>query len=131
MSVLELNAESIAQLEKAMIDFQGDTEKTINDVLHNEGSQLIQDAVRRLIPESKKKWKGKKAAAADGKSLTDVKENLSVTVKTTKPYQYLYFPDDGTNTRRHVGNQQFFQKGGESQIEEITNRCITRLADNF
>lgn len=131
MSVLGLNAESIADLEKAMIDFQGDTEKTINEVLHNEASLLIQDAIRRLIPESKKTWSGKKAAAASAKSLTDVKENLSVTVKTTKPYQYLYFPDDGTNTRRHVGNQQFFQKGGDSQIEEITNRCITRLTENF
>lgn len=131
MSVLGLNAESIADLEKAMIDFQGDTEKTINEVLHNEASPLIQDAIRRLIPESKKTWNGKKAAAASAKSLTDVKENLSVTVKTTKPYQYLYFPDDGTNTRRHVGNQQFFQKGGDSQIEEITNRCITRLTENF
>lgn len=131
MSVLALNAEAIENLEKAMVDFQGDTEKTINDVLHNEASPLIQDAIRRLIPESKKNWKGKKAAAASGKSLTDVKENLSVTVKTTKSYQYLYFPDDGTNTRRHVGNQQFFQRGGESQIDEITDRCITRLTENF
>lgn len=131
MGVLELNAESIANLEKAMIEYQGDTEKTINDVLHNDASQLIQDAVKRLIPESKKTWNGKKAAAASGKSLTDVKENLSVTVKTTKPYQYLYFPDDGTNTRRHVGNQQFFKRGGESQIDEITKRCITRLTENF
>ena len=131
MSVLTLNAESFAELEKAMVDYQGNTEKTINDVLHNEASPLIQDAVRRLIPESKKTWKGKKAAAVDGRSLTDVKENLSVTVKTTKQYQYLYFPDDGTNTRRHVGNQQFFQRGGESQIDEITNRCINRLTENF
>lgn len=131
MSVLTLNAEAIENLEKAMIDYQGNTEKTINDVLHNEASPLIQDAIRRLIPESKKTWKGKKAAAASAKSLTDVKENLSVTVKTTKTYQYLYFPDDGTNTRRHVGNQQFFQRGGESQIDEITNRCITRLTENF
>lgn len=131
MSILELNAESVEELEKAMIAFQGNTENIINDVLHNEASPLIQDAVRGLFPESKKTWKGKKAAAKDGKSLTDVKENLSVTVKTTKQYQYLYFPDDGTNTRRHVGNQQFFQRGGESQIDEITKRCINSLTENF
>lgn len=131
MSVLELKAEEIAKLEKEMIDFQGDTENVINDVLHNEASTLIQDAVRRLMPVSGETWKGKKPAAQTGKSLMDVQGNLSITVKTSKQYQYLYFPDDGTNTRRHVGNQQFFQRGGESQIDEIKNRCINRLSNAF
>ena len=131
MAVLELNVESLDDLQRAMIDFQGNTENAINDVLHNEASQLIQESVRRLIPESKKTWKGKKAPASSGKSLTDEKGNLSITVKTTKQYQYLYFPDDGTNTRRHVGNQQFFQRGGESQTDEIINRCIKRLTEAF
>lgn len=131
MSVLELNAEEVAKLERAMIDFQGNTENVINDVLHNEASSLIQDAVRRLMPVSGETWKGKKPAAKTGRSLMDVQGNLSITVKTSKQYQYLYFPDDGTNTRRHVGNQQFFQRGGESQIDEITDRCINRLSNAF
>lgn len=131
MATLSIDVTQIEKLQKSMIDFQGNTEKGINDVLHNEASPLIQDAIRRIMPVSGAMWKGKKMAAKSGKSLTDMKENLSVTVKTTKQYQYLYFPDDGTNTRRHVGNQQFFQRGGDSQIDEIINRCITRLTDNF
>ena len=119
------------QLHQSMENFQGNTEKVINNVLHEEAAPLISDAVKRLMPRSGAKWKGKKAAAADANSLMNKKENLAITVKTKKAYQYLYFPDDGTNTRRHVGNQQFFRRGGESQTNEIINRCIKRLTNDF
>lgn len=119
------------QLYQQMENFQGNTEKVINKVLHEEASPLISDAVKRLMPRSGARWKGKKAAAADANSLMDKKENLAITVKSRKAYQYLYFPDDGTNTRRHVGNKQFFKRGGESQRNEIVNRCINRLVNDF
>lgn len=119
------------QLYQQMENFQGNTEKVINKVLHEEASPLISEAVKRLMPRSGARWKGKKAAAADANSLMDKKENLAITVKSRKAYQYLYFPDDGTNTRRHVGNKQFFKRGGESQRNEIVNRCINRLVNDF
>ena len=131
MAYLKIDVAGIEKLQNAMKDFEGNTEKTINEVLHNEASPLMQDAIRRLIPVSGRSWKGKKPAAKNSKSLTDEKGNLSITVKTTKNYQYLYFPDDGTNTRRHVGNQQFFLKGGESQLTEIIDRCVNRLVNSF
>ena len=83
------------------------------------------------MPVSGREWKGKKTAAKSAKSLTDLKGNLFVWVKTTNNYHYLYFPDDGTNTRRHVGNQQFFLKGAESQQETIVDLCIKKLVDSF
>lgn len=119
------------RLQNAMKQFPGNTEKEINEVLHNEASPLIQDAIRRLMPVSGKTWKGKAPAAKTGKSLTDEKGNLFITVKTSKKHQYLYFPNDGTNTRRHVGEQYFFERGGESQQTEIVDRCINRLVTNF
>lgn len=130
-TLLKLDFSGVDTLQKAMRAYQGDTEKVINDVLHNEAGELIHDAVKRLIPVSGKEWRGKKPAAAKSNSLMIVGENLSVTVKTRPVYNYLYFPDDGTNTRRHVGNQQFFQRGGEEQTEEIVNRCIKKLVNGF
>lgn len=118
-------------LQQAMKNFQGNTEEVINDVLHNEGGQLIEDEVKRLMPMSGRHWKGKKPAAKNSNSLMQKKDNLSVTVTTKKAYQYLYFPDDGTSTRRHAGNQQFFFKGGESKKDEIIDRCILRLTEDF
>jgi len=122
MSRFDLHIDQFDDLQQAMKNFQGNTEETINDVLHNEAGELIKDAIKLLMPESGKTWKGKKKAAKHANSLTIKKENLAVTVKTTNSYHYLYFPDDGTNTRRHVGNQEFFRRGGESKIEEIKDR---------
>ena len=131
MAVFRIDGDDLERLQKTIKNFPGDAEKAINEVLHDEGSQQIQKAVRNLMPVSGREWKGKKTAAKSAKSLTDLKGNLFVWVKTTNNYHYLYFPDDGTNTRRHVGNQQFFLKGAESQQETIVDLCIKKLVDSF
>ena len=131
MSVFKLGFEEFARLEEAMKNFHGNTEETINDVLHNEGGQLIHDEIKRLMPMSGKRWKGKKPPAKTSNSLQIVGGNLSVTVRAKKAYQYLYFPNDGSSTRRHVGNQQFFLNGGENQKEDIVNLCINRLVNGL
>lgn len=131
MAKLDLDFVAMDDLQQAMKDFQGNTEEIINDVLHNEAGELVQDAIKRLMPVSGKTWKGKKKAAKHSNSMMNVNENLALTVKSKTAYNYLYFPDDGSNTRRHIGNQQFFKKGGESQIDEIKDRCIGRLVNDF
>lgn len=127
MSVFRLDWAELQGLEQAMKEYQGNVEEVINDVLHNEAGQLIHDEIKRLMPRSDRQ----KRHAKDSNSLLIQGGNLSVTVTTKKAFQYLYFPDDGTNTRRHVGNQQFFMRGGENQKEEILNRCIGRLVGAF
>ena len=131
MAKLGLDFVAMDDLQQAMKDFQGNTEEIINDVLHNEAGELVQDAIRRLMPESGKTWKGKKKAAKHANSMMNVNENLALTVKSKNAYSYLYFPDDGSNTKNHIGNQQFFKKGGESQLNEIKDRCIGRLVNDF
>ena len=124
----KLNFAEVDQLQKAMQDYAGNVEDTINDVLHNYAGDKAQETIYRLMPKSDKK---KGVHARDSKSLQNVNGNLSVTVTTTKKFGYLYFPDDGTNTRRHVGNQQFFARGGEAVQDDITNRCVLALTNNF
>lgn len=135
MARFDLDVRDMDVLFEAMKNFQGNTEEVINDVLHNEAGELIQDEIQRLMPVSGITWKGKKKAAKQAKSLNIVKENLAVTVKTKDTYHYLWFPDDGQNVRnpnrRKAGNKQFFKKGGESQIDEIVDRCIGRLVNDF
>ena len=131
MAVFRVDATEFERLQNAIKNFPGDAETVINEVLHGEGSQLIQDSIRNLMPVSGREWKGKKPAAKSAKSLTDLKGNLFVEVITTKNYQYLYFPDDGTNTKKHAGNQQFFLKGAETQQEAIIDLCINKLITAF
>lgn len=126
-----INITEADRLLKAIKEFSGSVEDTINDVLHNEIGDLAQTEIKRLMPVSNKHWKGKKPAAKTSNSLRNLNENLSVTVRTQKAYQYLYFADDGTNTRRHIGNQRFFARGGENIQGEIIDRCTNKLLNNF
>jgi HK97 gp10 family phage protein len=127
--MLKINALGVDALQKALKEYGENTEEAINDVLHNYAGDRAQEEIRRLIPVSGKHWKGKAPAAKTSQSMRNEHGNLSVTVTTAKKYQYLYFPNDGTNTRRHVGNQQFFEKGGEAATNDIVERCISRLTE--
>ncbi len=129
--MLNINISEFEKLQRAIKEYQGNVEEAINGVLHNEGAQLIQDSIRQFMPVSNKTWKGKKAAAKSANSMRQTDGNLSVTVRSAKTYQYLYFPDDGTNTRRHVGDQQFFLKGAEAVADDILERCVGKLINNF
>jgi len=123
-----LDVYQMDRLISALHDFEGDTESAINDVLHNEAGDLAQEAIRRLMPTSGKRWKGKRPPAKTSKSMRNDKANLEVTVRNTSYYDYLYFPNDGSNTRRHAGQQFFFERGGESVVDDIIRRCIDRLS---
>lgn len=131
MARFEMDTKEVERLYNAVKNFPGNAEQSINDVFHNDAPPLVSEEIKRLMPVSGKQWKGKAPAAKTAKSLTDEKSNLAFAVKTTGKYHYLYFPDDGTNTRRHVGNQQFFQRGGENKQTEIVDRCRTRIVTDF
>lgn len=118
----------VDRLQQAMEQYAGNTEDAINEVLHDEGTtQLVQERIRALMPVSGKRWKGKKPAAKTSQSMKNEMGNLFVEIKNAKNYQYLYFPNDGSNTRRHVGQQFFFERGGEMAQDEIVDRCVNRL----
>ena len=129
--MFDVDISGVEDIEKAIKEYQGNAIEAINEVLHNEGSQLIQSSIRRLMPVSGAKWKGKKGGAKDSNSLGQISTDLAVTITTRKNYQYLYFPDDGTNTRRHIGNQQFFKRGAEAVKSEIVNKCLQRLTQEL
>lgn len=131
MARLDLELKDFERLQQAMVQFQGNSAKIINQVFHDEGVQWVSEEIQRLMPVSGRTWSGKANAAKGSKSLTDEKENLSFTVKTTKKYHYLYFPDDGSNTKHHAGNQQFFKKSGETKQNDIIERCVLRLTEEF
>lgn len=134
-TVFKIDTQQFDVLQRAIQLYSGDAERTVNDVLHNEGGKLIQDEIMRLLPESGRTWKGKRTAAKRAKPFTQKNENLAVIVRTVSAYHYLYFPDDGTNTRRHIGYhgkpREFMYKGAENQTGKIIDRCIDRLIEKW
>ncbi len=126
--ILSIDFSEFNRLRNALQTYQGNTEETINDVFHNYAGNRAQTDIYRLMPISDKK-KGKHAK--ESKSLSNVNGNLSVTVTARGKWHYLYFPDDGSNTIHHAGNQRFFDRGGEAAQDDIVERCITQLTTNF
>ena len=107
--------------------YKDDGIKTINDVLYSEGAEVIQNEIESILPASGRSWKKKKKPASTAKPFTHVDELLAVTVKTRTAYGYLYFPDDGSNTKRHAGNQMFMQRGAENSEDRIIEICLGKL----
>lgn len=128
-ATFDVEYEEITDLEKAIKDYPGDAEEKINTYLHGEGYETFAKAIQNAMPVSGRNWKGKAAPAKHAKSLQDKykDENLAVTVRATNKYNYLYFPNDGENTVRHVGNQRFFERGVEQEADNAVNDMLDLL----
>ncbi len=117
------------ELEETIKQYQEGAEEKINKYLHGKGYGVLDDSIHNAMPESGREWRGKKKQAKSAKSLQDKNksEKLAVTIRATTAYGYLYFPNDGGNTKKHNGNQQFFEKGVEAKSEEVVNDMIELL----
>lgn len=134
-TTFRLDTQQFDTLQRAMQLYPSTAGREVDDVLHNEGGKLINDEIMRLLPESGRSWKGKRTAAKRAQPFTQVNDSLSVTVKTKSAYNYLYFPDDGTNTKNHIGYRgrprEFMYKGAENQTARIMELCIDRLIQKW
>lgn len=123
-----LSHEEFDRMTEAIKSFPGDAEQVINDTLHGYGAELISERIKNFMPVSDKR---KGTHAVDAKSLRHTDTHLATTVRSAKKYQYLYFPDDGTNTKRHVGNQQFFRRGAEDASGDIVDAITGKLTQKL
>lgn len=101
----------------------------IDEVLKNEGATEIKKNITRLLPSSGRHWKGKGSSAIQvmpGK-FEQRDSMLEVTIAAVGKYHYLYFPDDGTNTKKHAGEQHFMRRGAENTYNKIFYLCLRKL----
>ena len=120
----EVDATEMDRLMEVAQQWPQVSEDAINDVLHGEGGRLIGLRIDNLIPVSGRTFKGHTSGAKGSAWQSYDKPNLGVTVAARGKRAYLYFPDDGTNTKRHAGNKQFFAKGAEDATDEVVDLCI-------
>lgn len=127
----DFKVDSSGELLNLMKNVEGNTEKVINDIFWNEAGPLINDEIVSLLPVSNRTWRGKKKSAKYAQPFNQENKNLSVTVKTKFDYHYLYFPDDGTNTKGHAGEQYFMYEGALNKRSSIIERCIAEITEKF
>lgn len=129
-----LDASEFDRLQESIQQYEGDhAGRLIDEVLHGEGAELIKQQITPLIPASGRTWakKGAPASIAMPRKFSQDNGPLSVTIAARGKYHYLYFPDDGSNTRRHAGNQHFFQRGAEESAQRIIDLCVGKLTEGL
>ena len=125
--------QEVEKLAERMEKFGAGAGQIIDDVLHGEGAKDIKEKIAHLLPSSGRSWSGKRAAASTvmpGKFKQD-NGQLSVTIAARGAYGYLYFPDDGSNTRKHAGNKQFMRRGAEAAAPDVIEKCLGKLTEGF
>lgn len=109
--------------------------RVVDEQLRGEGARKIKRSIPELIRPSGRTWRGKAPSMAGnpgaGEKLAQDNEPMSVTIAARGRYGYLYFPDDGANTRRHAGNQRFMLRGAERAAPEIAEDLESALVEAF
>ncbi len=100
-----------------------------------EALEQVGPAITRLLPVSGRTFSGHplgaKAAGYQAVFMARSATVDSVVFTTTPAWHYLYFPDDGKNSKRHRGNQRFMVRGGQEAAPKIADEICTRLAKKF
>lgn len=131
-SYITIDYSQLDELQSYIEKFEGESLRIINEVIHGEAPEIIQQNIQKLLPASNRTWKGKKTGARNALPfMADNNEMLATTIKTKKDYGYLYFPDDGSNTEKHRGNQNFTGRGAEASKSKIIDICIGKLTNAF
>lgn len=130
MSYFELDSRTAEKVIDKVTQFADgrEAENVINTFLWEEGGELIDNEIRTMLPVSGRTWKGKAAAAKSTDPFKkETGKNLQVRVYTKGKYHYLYFPDDGSDTIHHAGNQQFMFDGASQKSQEIGDKILEKL----
>lgn len=128
-----IKAEEIDSLKELLDKFGEKSYKIVNEVLHSdEAAKVVEDNISALLPFSSRNWKGKSTPASQAQPFrSDNSELLTLIIKTKKKYNYLYFPDDGSNTKNHRGNQHFMKRGGDASVSTIAQLCAAQLMNEL
>lgn len=116
---------------EAFEQYSGHPGPIIDRILHEQGGKLINDAIINILPASNRTWAGKKPAASTTQPFVQENGSLFVTIKTKPAYHYLYFPDDGTNTKFHAGEQNFMERGAWNVSGKIIDLCVGALINKI
>lgn len=128
-----IDYQELDKIENLFNEFPDTAKAAVNDVLHSDlAVDMVEDNIQPLLPSSGRHWKGKGAAAASTQPFRKgPNELLTLIVRSKTKYNYLYFPDDGSNTIRHMGNQHFMKHGAESSLGALAELCATSVINEF
>ncbi|MBP1045270.1 hypothetical protein I6N96_03200 [Enterococcus sp. BWM-S5] len=109
------------RLTEAMKKIPDHSERVINQTLQTKVEKTADTEIITKMPlsEMKKRLKGH-AHAKESRSLNTKHENLGFTIRPTKKFNYLKYPDLAIGTSWNNEPQEFMRKGMEQKVPAIT-----------
>lgn len=130
--MFEIDASAIDALHDQMKRYGSNASKVIESALRTDGYDTVNKSIISLLPESGRMWPSRRTAPASSTDpFEEIDELLGFTIKSTKEYNYLYFPDDGSNTVHHRGGQQFMKRGADAVMNDLVEMIETKLIESF
>lgn len=132
-----VEVDDIDRIASKLEQYGEEAKTVIQEYLIDEGFKRIAPSIQNLIPASGRNWKGKKPAAskADINRIFDrYTQDGGTTLRIDShypDYHYLYFPNDGENTIRHMGSQHFMLRGAEAISPQVVDDILQRLTAAF
>lgn len=93
----------------------------------DEAGPVIARRIDALMPVSGRRFRGHSSPARGSAWQRYTPEGAGIEVAASGARRYLYFPDDGTNTVRHAGNQQFFPRGAQAAAPDVAEGALDAL----
>lgn len=131
MARIGLDCEQYDRLIQTTARLGENVENAINEALRTDRIKIwMINSITESTPVSSAKlgsWHP--VHAKNAKPYKEQYENLAVTIKSRKDFHYLYFPDDGSNTKRHQGMQQFMLQGMENVSGQIVDEIVEQIVE--
>lgn len=133
-SSLSFTFDGVENLQKVMEAYGQGAGRVVQEVYRDFAADEIKSNILPLVHSSGRVFKGHRRGAKQSgidKVFGQQIDGLSLTVKTNRSFGYLYFPDDGSNTRKHAGQQHFMQRGLDKSVQAIVDRCVAKLQEEL
>lgn len=134
MSVIDIDTTGVTQVQERMAEYGQGAGRVIQGVYEDFAAKDIKENVLPLVHSSGRVFKGHRQGAKSAGPEKVFRHNvngLELVVRSQTKFGYLYFPDDGSNTKRHAGRQNFMGRGLEQSVPDIVDRCVARLTEEF
>lgn len=128
----QIHAEELLGFAERFTGFGQVSEDSVNEVVHEQGGPVIYEEIDKLMPVSGRRFKRHPTGAKGTQwQVYDKNTNLTIVVSHKPNRRYLYFPDDGSGTVNHFGNQQFFGRGNAAAAPKIGDTILDRIEKDF
>lgn len=126
--ILTVKTDGFNELLKSVNSYGAEVENVLNNYIHNEAPRKITPSIEGFVPVSNRNKTHARNSNPFGRQEN---YNLAVKVITSKPFNYLVFPDEGLGTSVGKQPQNFTGRGLDATMPGLIDEMTARLVENF